>query len=204
MYTSLITYPVYNLNSSEFAIMIKDILQAEFTEQRATHNKTFLPTIVKTDEYLVNKIMDSDINPAFCSVIKDSSSSTDNRFGVQNNDNNKFVIQILAKGLENLRKISDAIYEILNDLDVQNYIFSYKNALGQQIISDSGKYFISSMNSDFDVKKTINDKDIINGHLVLNAEIAEIPKENTHSELIEMNVDHKLGENETNIKQIST
>lgn len=201
MYTTRITYPVYDLNSSEFVTLIKNVLQAEFTEQIASHGKSFLPTVVKADEYLVDKIMDSEINPAFCSIIKAKSAGTDQRFGNQDNNENLFVIQILAKGLSNLRNISDAIYEILNDMDVKDYIFKYRNALNQQIISDSGKYFVSSTVFEFDVKKTINDKDIINGHLVLNAEIAEIPKENQHGALDGANVDHKLGENEINITQ---
>jgi hypothetical protein len=201
MYESLITYPVYDLNSSEFVELIKEILEAEFSEQRTTHNKTFLPTEVKTDEYLLSPIADKEINPAFCSVIKAKMNSTDYRYSVQQNDLNNYIIGILANGLENLRKIGDAIYEILNDMDVKNYIFTYKNALGNNVISDSGEFYISSLSTEFEVSKTMNDKNIVYGSLVLNAQIAEIPKENTHPSLTEMSVDHKLGDNEIKLTQ---
>ena len=201
MYESLITYPVYDLNSSEFVELIKDILEAEFSEQRSTHSKTFLPTEVKTDEYLLSPIADKEINPAFCSVIKAKMNSTDYRFSSQQNDLNNYVIGILANGLENLRKISDAIYEILNDMDVKDYIFHYKNALGDNVISDSGEFYVSSLSTEFEVSKTMNDKNIVYGSLVLNAQIAEVPKENAHPELTEIQTDNKLGKNEISIKQ---
>lgn len=201
MYTSLLTYPIYDLNSSEFIELIRTILEIEFNNQITEHSKTFLPTVVKKDEYLLSPVSDKEINPAFCSVIKAKMNNTEYRFSNQQNELNSYVIGILANGLENLRKIADAIYEILNDMDVKNYLFHYKNALGDNLISDSGEFYISSLSTEYEVSKTMNDKNIIYGSLVLNAQIAEVPKENTHSQLEGVTIDHKVGENEINIKQ---
>lgn len=200
-YVSKITYPVYNLNSSDFLTIIQEILQVEFLNQRTIHLKTFLPTIVKTDEYLLSPIADKEINPAFCSIIKAKMSSTDQRFSGQQNDDNSYVIGILADGLSNLRKIADAIYEILNDMDIKNYLFTLKNINGDNLISDSGKFYISSLLNDFEVSKTMNDKNIVYGNLVLNAEISEVPKFNTHEEINQVTTEFKLGENEISLTQ---
>ena len=200
-YEVQLTYPVYDLNSSEFITIIQTILQTEFQNQITEYSNDFLPTDVKTDEYLLSPIADKEINPAFCSIIKAKMSSTDQRFSTQQNDSNSYIIGILANGLTNLRKIADAIYEILNDMDVKNYIFLYKNAAGDQIISDSGQYFVNSLSTDFEVSKTMNDKNIVYGSIVLNAEIAEVPKENTHTEIVGSTTDLKMGKDKKNIKQ---
>jgi hypothetical protein len=200
-YTVKLTYPVYDLNSSEFIEIIRTILETEFANQISVHGKTFLPTSVKTDEYLLNPVASKEINPAFCSIIKAKMSNTDNRFSDQQNDSNNYIIGILADGLTNLRKIADAIYEILNDMDVKNYIFLHKNSEGDEIISDSGQYFVSSLSTEYEISKTMNDKNIVYGSLVLNAEIAEVPKLNTHPEIVGITTEHKLGENKINITE---
>jgi len=200
-YTVQLTYPVYDLNSSEFITLIQNVLQTEFQNQITVHGNTFLPISVKTDEYLLNPIADKEINPAFCSIIKAKMSSTDNRFSKQQNDSNSYIIGILADGLTNLRKIADAIYVILNDMDVKNYLFLYENSDGCKIISDSGQYFVNSLSTDFEVSKTMNDKNIVYGNIVLNAEIAEVPKFNDYTQIEEVTTDLKIGENDINVKQ---
>lgn len=203
-YTARLTYSVYDLNSSLFLEVVRELLQAEFINQRLTPALQFLPKIVKTDEYLLNPISDKDIDPAFCSIIKAKMSNTDNRFANQQNDLNSYVIGILADGLTNLRKIADAIYEILNDMDVKNYLFLYKNLNGENLISDSGRYFVESLSTEFEVSKTMNDKNIVYGNLVLNAEISEVTKFNTYADIDQITIDLKLGEDEKNIKQTTT
>jgi hypothetical protein len=200
-YTAKITYPVYDLNSSLFMGLIQDVLIAEFTEQRATHTKMFLPKDVQLDSYLLNPIADKEIDPAFCSIIKAKMSNTDRRFADQQNDSNSYIIGILADGLDNLRKIADAIYIILNDMDVKNYLFLYENASGDKIISNSGEYYISALSTEFEVSKTMNDRNIVYGYLVLNAEIAEVPKYNTHTPIDQITTNLKLGVNETDLEQ---
>ena len=202
-YTAQLTYPVYDLNSSLFLEVLKDVLQSELINQRLTTSLQFLPKTVKTDEYLLSPISDKEIDPAFCSIIKAKISNTDNRFANQQNDLNSYIIGILADGLTNLRKIADAIYEILNDMDVKNYLFLYKNTNGDNLISDSGQYFIQSLNTEFEVSKTMNDKNIVYGSLVLNAEIAEVPKFNTYTDIDQISTDLKIGENEINVKQVT-
>lgn len=199
-----ITYSVYDLNSSLFIDVIKNILEVEFNNQITVHGNTFLPVAIKTDEYLLNPISDTDINPSFVSIIKAKMTNKEGIYHEQQNNSNSYVIGILADGLENLRKIGDAIYEILNDMDIKNYVFLYKNANGEQIISDSGKYFINSLSTEFEVSKTINDKNIIYGNLVLNAEISESAKFNTHAEINNATTDFKFGENEINVTQTTT
>ena len=104
-YSALLTYEVYDLNSSLFLGLIKEVLEAEFTKQIEDYDNDFLPASVKTDEYLLNPVSDLDINPSFCSVIKAKSVSGENQFHNQTNEKNTFIIGILAEGLENLRKI---------------------------------------------------------------------------------------------------
>ena len=200
-YTALITYAVYDLNSSLFMDLIQEVLIAEFTKQRATFSKTFLPKTVQLNSYLLNPIANKEIDPAFCSIIKAKMANTDRRFADQQNDSNSYIIGILADGLDNLRKIADAIYEILNDMDVKNYLFLYKNANEDNLISNSGEFYISALSTDFEVSKTMNDKNIVYGYLVLNAEIAEVPKFNTFTEINQITTDLKLGENEINLEQ---
>ena len=161
MYSPIITYQIYDLNSTIFLCLIREILQAEFQRQIALGND-FLPIDVKTDEYLLSPIADKEINPAFCSVIKAKSTNAENQFHGQENINNSYIIGILANGLENLRKISDAIYIILNDMDIKNYIFNSKNCEGVKLISDDGTYRVVNMSTEFEVEKTINDKNIVN------------------------------------------
>lgn len=199
-----LTYSVYDLNSSKFLTIIRDILELEFNNQRTIHGNTFLPTQVRTDEYLLNPIADKEINPAFCSIIKAKMTSTEHRFANQQNDLNSYIIGILADGLTNLRRIGDAIYEILNDMDVKNYLFLYKNSEGDQIISDSGQYFVSSLSTEYEISKTVNDKNIVYGNLVLNAQIAEVPIFNEHPDIEEISSDIQVGGNETSVKQLTT
>lgn len=200
-YTSILTYPIYDLNSSDFIQLIADILKTEFLNQRTVHGKTFLPIDVKKDEYLLSPISDKEINPAFCSVIKAKMDSTEQRFSNQQNELNTYIIGILADGLSNLRKIADAIYIILNDMSIKNYIFLYKNALGHNLISDSGQYKVSSLSTEYEVTKTMNDKNIVYGFLALNAEISEVPKLNTYTEIEGVTIEYKLGDNEINLTQ---
>jgi hypothetical protein len=201
-YSALLTYSIYDTNSSEFLELIRSILEAEFVKQRNSYSKTFLPKVVKSDEYLLNPVSDKEIDPAFCSIIKAKMDGTDQRFGSQNNNSNLFVIGVLADGLSNLRKILDSIYIILNDLDVKNYIFLVKNTSGDNYISDSGQYMVKNLSTDFEVSKTMNDKEIVYGSLILQAEISETPKLNTHAAIDEIEVVHQFGENEIEVTQL--
>jgi len=204
MYTAKVTYGVYDLNSSLFLALIKEVLEAEFTKQRlAPLSKTFLPKTVKTDEYLLSPVSDKEIDPAFCSIIKAKMKGTEQRFYVQQNDLNMFIVGVLADGLTNLRKILDAIYIILNDMDVKSYLFQYKNALGENLISDSGKYLVESFSTDYEISKTNNDQNIVYGSLILQAEISEVSKSNTYPEIDSVDLNLGLGENEININQIT-
>lgn len=182
-YSPVITYEVYDLNSSLFLALIKEILEAEFAVQIEEYENDFLPSAVKTDEYLLNPVSDLDIDPSFCSVIKAKSVNGENQFHKQTNEKNTFIIGILAEGLESLRKISDAIYIILNDMDVKNYIFL------QGLLSNSEAYKITELSSEFQVSKTINDREIVYGYLTLEAEIAETSKFNTFEAVNEINVE---------------
>ena len=200
MYTSLLTYPVYDSNSSEFLELIRSILKAEFDKQISTYSKDFLPTEVKTDEYLLAPIADKEINPAFCSIIKAKMDGTDRRFSDQQNDNNSYIIGVLADGLLNLRKILDSIYIILNDMSIKAYIFKYKNANQETLISNSGEFYVKGLSTEFEVSKTMNDKQIIYGYLVLNAEIAEVPKLNTYTAIEGVDVNLKVGADQKDIE----
>lgn len=201
-YTAKLTYPVYDSNSSLFLEELKAVLQAEFTSQRsAPFSKTFLPKVVKTDEYLLSPIADQEIDPAFCSIIKAKMKGTENRFSNQQNELNYYIVGVLADGLTNLRKILDAISIILNDMDVKIYLFQYKNALGENLMSDSGQYMVESLSTEYEVSKTMNNKNIVYGSLILQAEIAEIPKLNTYTEIEEIELNLDLGANEININQ---
>lgn len=200
MYNSLITYSIYDLNSTLFLELIREILQAEFLKQRTDFAKTFLPLTVESDSYLLEPLADKEINPAFCSVIKARSTNSENQFHGQDNNLNTFIIGILANGLENLRKISDAAYIILNDMDVKNYLFNYK-VDDNNIIFDDGTYKVSSMSTEFEVSKTMNDKNIVYGNLILTCEIGEVAKFNAHEPLTEINTTHQLGVNEIEVIQ---
>jgi len=203
-YTAKLTYSIYDSNSSLFLELLKTILETEFTAQRiAPHLKTFLPKAVQTDEYLLSPIADKEIDPAFCSIIKAQMKGTENRFAGQQNELNYFIIGVLANGLANLRKILDAISIILNDNDVKIYLFQYKNALGENLISNSSQYMIKELSSEFEVSKTINDKNIVYGSLILQAEISEVVKLNTYTPINSVDLNLELGNNEVNINQIT-
>jgi hypothetical protein len=201
MYSAKITYGVYDSNSSLFLELIRTIIETEFTKQRNTLSKTFLPKTVKGDEYLLSPIADKEIDPAFCSIIKAKMEGTNQRFADHQDDLNHYIIGIMADGLVNLRKITDAVYIILNDMDVKNYIFNYQNSEGENLISDSGKYFVKNLSTEFEVSKTMNDKEIVYGYLVLQAEICEVTKFNTHPEIEYISTTNKLGANEIELKQ---
>jgi hypothetical protein len=200
-YESKITYEVDDLNSSIFLEMIREILQVEFLNQRTEHSKTFLPQLVKKDEYLLSPVVDKEIDPAFCSVIKASMQNTDSRYFNQNNDTNQYIIGILANGLENLRKIADAVFMILNDLDIKNYLFTFKDANGTQLISDSAEYYIQNLSTEYEVTKTMNNREIVYGSLVLNAQIAEVPLQNEYPDL--EGIDSKITIHDQDVKQSS-
>lgn len=199
-YTSLITYSIYDLNSSLFLELIREILEVEFNKQRNQFAKTFLPKVVKKDEYLLNPVSDTDIDPAFCSVIKAASKNAENHFHQQSNEDNTFIIGVLADGLENLRKILDSVYIILNDMDIKNYLFTYKNIDGNLILSDTGKYRVNQMNHEFEVSKSINDKNIVYGSLTLQAEILETVPFNLHKILREVCTEFQFNGQETNLE----
>lgn len=195
MYSSLITYSIYDLNSSLFLELIREVLDVEFTKQRDEFGNTFLPIEVKTDEYLVNPVSDLDINPAFCSVIKATSSNGENHFHSQSNEVNTYLVRVLADGLENLRKILDSVFIILNDMDIKSYLFTCKNSNGDKIISNDGMYRVNQMSNEFEEQKTINDKNIVGGYLTLQAEITETSKFNLHPLLTEANTELQVGPN---------
>lgn len=197
-YTSKIEYEIYDLNSSVFVELIREVLEVEFLNQRSIFNKTFLPQSVKKDEYLLSPVSDKEINPAFCSVIKAKMEGTEQRFSEQQNDDNTYIIGILANGLENLRKIADAVYIILNDHEVKHYFWSYANN-GVKLISDSSKYYVKALSTEYQVSKTMNNKEIVYGSLMLGSEIAEVPLFNTYSDFEGSDHIIKVGENEKEI-----
>lgn len=121
MYSSKITYPILELNSSFFLETLRNVLQIELLKQRSSFGKTFLPQIVKKDDYLLNPIADSDLNPSFCAIVK--AKTVDDKSGAkqQQNTNTTYMVVVGAYGLLNLRKIQDVIFQILNDLDVKHY-----------------------------------------------------------------------------------
>jgi len=199
-YSSKVTYPIYDLNSTEFMEVVRELLQVEMLNQRTTHGKTFLPQVVKKDEYLLNPIADKEMNPAFCAIIKAKTEGTDQNISNQQNDLTYYIISIMANGLENLRKIADSIYIILNDMDVKSYLYLYKNASGDNLIYDSEKYKVNSMSAEIEEKKTMNDKNIIYGNVILQAQIVEVPKENTHPAVEGVNVNLQAGPNKKEIK----
>lgn len=203
-YTAQITYPIYDLNATLFQEVVREVLQAELVKQRTTFSKTFLPQLVKTDEYLTNQISEADLNPAFCSVVKAKTDGTDQQFTGQQNNLNYYIISVYAFGLDNLRKITDALYIILNDEVIKQYFFLYQNTNGDNVISDSGKYKVNNLSTEIEVKETTNNKDVIYGSLILQAEIAEVTQLNTFADFDSIEVTHQLGENETELIQITS
>ncbi len=121
MYSSKITYPILELNSSFFLETLRSVLEVELLKQRSSFGKTFLPILVKKDEYLLNPIADSDMNPSFCAIVK--AKTLDDKSGAkeQQNTNTTYMVVVAAYGLDNLRKIQDVIFQILNDLNVKHY-----------------------------------------------------------------------------------
>jgi len=201
IYSPKITYPIYDLNSSLFLEIIRNILETEFQNQINIFGNLFLPISVSSDSYLLDPISDKEINPAFCSIIKAKSINLENQFHSQENIKNTFIIGILADGIENLRKICDAIYIILNDMEIKSYIFLITNEAGEKLISDDSSFKVSSMSTEFEVSKTMNDKNIVYGSIQLEAEIEESFKFNIHVPLKEVHITHQLGENLTELKQ---
>lgn len=198
-YTAKLSYSVYDLNSSVLVELVKEVLQVEFLNQRTEHGNTYLPQVVKKDEYLLSPVSDKEINPAFCSVIKAKMEGTEQRFSNQQNDKNQYIIGILANGLENLRKIADAVYVILNDMDVRHYFYQVTDTEGNRLISDSGEFYIKALSTEFEVSKTMNNKEIVYGYLILNAEVSEVPKFNTYSTFEGVTAEIKVGEDEKEI-----
>jgi hypothetical protein len=204
-YTAKLTYDVYESNSSLFLEVLRTVLETEFAKQRLTPAlAAYLPKTVKTDEYLMSPIADKEIDPSFCSIIKEKWENTEYRYPGQQNDLNHYVIGILANGLTDLRKIADAIYIILNDMDVKSYLFLYKNALGENLISDSGQYYIKTLSTEYEIEKTMNDKNVVYGHLVLQAEIAEVTKFNTYPDIDSVDVTLQVGDNQIELKQLTS
>lgn len=203
-YSSKLTYPIYDNNASLFLEVLRELLEVEMLNQRTTHSKTFLPQTVKRDEYLLNPIADKEIDPSFCSIIKAKMEGTEQRFSNQQNDLNHYIIGVLADGLTNLRKICDTIYIILNDMDVKHYLFLYKNAENENLISDSGQYYVKNFSTDYEVSKTMNDKNIVYGYLILQAEISEVPKINTYDEIDSIDITNKFGTDEKEVNQLTS
>jgi hypothetical protein len=54
---------------------------------------------------------------------------------------------------------------------------------------DSGSYKVTELSNEFQVSKTINDREIIYGYLTLEAEIMETPKLNTFEAVDEINAE---------------
>ena len=82
--SSILTYPIYDLNSSEFVTLLKQILEVEFNNQIDNHSIDFLPTTVETDSYLLSPVSDTEIDPAFVSIIKAKMTRSDYRYHNQN------------------------------------------------------------------------------------------------------------------------
>lgn len=201
-YTSRITYPIYDLNASAFLTILQEILQVEMLNQRTAYTKSFLPKLVKTDEYLLNPVSNTDLDPSFCSIVKTKADVTDNRFTTQQANINNYAILVYANGISNLRKILDAIYIILNDTDIKAYLFRLKNSNNENLIWDSGSYFVKSLDTDYDINKSMNDKDVVLGAINLEVAISEVAKLNTYPELTSIEVINKVGNDEIGIKQL--
>lgn len=202
-YASQITYEVYDLNSTEFLRLVQEVLHVEMLNQRATHNKTFLPQIVRGDDYLVDKIADKDINPSFCAISKAKMEGSESNFASQQNNLNYYIISIMANGLENLRKVADSIYVILNDLDVKTYLSMVEDSNGCKIVFNKSTLKISSLSTEFEVKKTENNRDVIYGNLILEAQIVEKTRLNTSTPINSVDLTNKFGEDKKEIKTLT-
>lgn len=205
MYVQQLTYPIYDLNSTLFAEEIRNVLEVEFNSQITNHGKDFLPTVVKADGYLVNPInADSDLNPAFVAITR-SNSDNDSGFQFkQTNLDNTYIIQIVAIGLDNLRKIADAIFIILNDMNVKHYFNKLKNSYGEEIIYNPDTYKIESITTDLQASKTNGNKDVVMGNLRLTASIAETVKFNETTPINSVVLTNEIGEDKIAITQTNT
>lgn len=195
-YKAQITYPVYELNSTEFMNVVKEVLQVEMLNQRTTHGKTYLPIEVKGDDYLVNPINSNDLNPAFCSIAKPEFKKGDVNFSKQQNNNVIYIISILAKGLNDLRKIADSIYIILNDLDVKTYLSQAKSTRGDLMLFRKESFMVNSLSTEIEERKTVNDKNVLYGNLIVEAQIAEVTQFNTYTPIDSVDLKVQLGNEE--------
>jgi hypothetical protein len=203
-YSSVITYPVYDLNSTEFLEVVRELLQVEMLNQRTAHGKIFLPLVVKPDEYLLDKVADKEIAPSYCAISKAKMESSDPNFPSQQNNMNFYIISILAFGLGNLRKIADSIYVILNDLDVKTYLSQVESARGDRLVYNKNSLHISSLSTEIEEKKTLNSKNVIYGNLIFQAQITEKTQLNTSTPIHSVVVTNKIGEDEKEIIQTKT
>lgn len=142
MYTAKITYPISELNSSFFLEKLRNVLEVELLNQRNVFAKTFLPQVVKKDDYLLNPITDSDLNPSFCAVVKAKADDSKKGFNELQVLKTIYLVKIAAYGLENLRQIQDVIFQILNDLDVKHYFFKLQREVLSGDILQGVEYFV--------------------------------------------------------------
>lgn len=142
MYSAKITYPISELNSSFFLEELRNVLEVELLNQRTIFGKTFLPQVVKKDDFLLNPITDSDLNPSFCAVVKAKSEDSEKGFNELQVLKTIYLVKIAAYGLNNLRQIQDVIFSILNDLDVKHYFFQLKREVLSGNILQDVEYFV--------------------------------------------------------------
>lgn len=142
MYTAKITYPIPELNNSFFLEKLRNVLQIELLNQRNVFNKTFLPQLVKKDDYLLNTITDSDLNPSFCAIVKAKADNANEGFNELQVLKIIYLVKIAAYGLDNLRNIQDVIFQILNDLDVKHYFYQLKREVLSGNIIEDVEYFV--------------------------------------------------------------
>lgn len=202
-YLPQLTYPVYDLNSTEFMEVVREVLQVEMLNQKNNHSKPFLPEKVNPDEYLLNGIAPTEMNPSYCAIVKAKMDGTEDNFPSQQNNNNIYIISILAYGLEDLRKIADSIYVILNDLNVRTYLSQVESVRGDKLVYNKSTLKVSSLSTEIKEKKTLNNEDAIYGNLIFEAQIVEKTQLNTSTPIDSVHVDNKFGENEKEVKQIT-
>lgn len=203
MYTSQLTYPVYDLNSTEFMEVVREVLQVEMLNQKNNHGKSFLPEKVNPDRYLLNGIADTEMNPSYCAIAKAKMNGTEDNFSIQQNNNNIYIISILAYGLSDLRKIADSIYVILNDSDVRIYLNEVESVRGDKLVFRKSAMRISSLSTEIEEKKTKDNKDAIYGNLIFEAQIVERTQLNTSTPIDSVYVDTRFGEDEKKIEQVT-
>jgi hypothetical protein len=181
MYQSKITYPISELNSSFFLEELRKVLEIELLNQRNNFTKTFLPESVKKDDFLLNPITDSDLNPAFCAIVK--AKSIDNKEGFNEIQviDNTFLVKIAAYGLDNLRKIQDVIFQILNDLDVKHYFYQLKREILSGDIIQDVEYLVQGANLEF---VTYNGNDYLDGETFIGVENITTYDKDTGNEIV--------------------